>query len=184
MKLTTLAAGIVSAMIIAAPGVAEPLTTVEKPDLSDLNLGDLGVEKTTTTNVDRTYKSETYSAEVGKVGDHGVSVYGKSESQQDRFVRVGWNQRRLLKSAPGPFRQPSRYPGKPARLVRDLAPARTKWDSGHWPAPVPRYRFYPRMPASVTAITSSSSTIRYAGNVEAAGNPGAHHATLTEGIKS
>tara|TARA_R110000823_G_scaffold61689_2_gene146851 strand:- start:426 stop:749 length:324 start_codon:yes stop_codon:yes gene_type:complete len=83
MKLTTLAAGIVSAMIIAAPGVAEPLTTVEKPDLSDLNLGDLGVEKTTTTNVDRTYKSETYSAEVGKVGDHGVSVYGKSESNFD-----------------------------------------------------------------------------------------------------
>ena len=83
MKLTTLAAGIVSAIIIAAPGVAEPLTTVEKPDLSDLNLGDLGVEKTTTTNVDRTYKSETYSAEVGKVGDHGVSVYGKSESNFD-----------------------------------------------------------------------------------------------------
>ena len=83
MKLTTIAAGIVSAIIIAAPGFAEPLTTVEKPDLGDLNLGDLGVEKTTTTNVDRTYKSETYSAEVGKVGDHGVSLYGKSESNFD-----------------------------------------------------------------------------------------------------
>ncbi len=83
MKLTTIAAGIVSAIIIAAPGFAEPLTTVEKPDLGDLNLGDIGVEKTTTTNVDRTYKSETYSVEVGKVGDHGVSVYGKSESNFD-----------------------------------------------------------------------------------------------------
>ena len=80
MKRITFAAGIVSAMIIAAPGFAEPLTTVEKPDLG---LGDLGIEKTTTTNVDRTYKSETYSGEVGKVGDHGVSLYGKTESNFD-----------------------------------------------------------------------------------------------------
>ena len=80
MKCITFAAGIVSAMIIAAPGFAEPLTTVEKPDL---DLGDLGIEKTTTTNVDRTYKSETYSGEVGKVGDHGVSLYGKTESNFD-----------------------------------------------------------------------------------------------------
>lgn len=70
--------------ILGAVAFAEPPTRVErdKVDLSELGAGKMNYERSETRTGQ--HKSVTHSTEVGRVGDHGVSVYTRGDTRYDR----------------------------------------------------------------------------------------------------